>query len=351
MLQAYATLEILRGLGFDPIFLNYHHPWSFGLNEKDWHSYIGRSVKTTVDKWHTLWRQRSLKKNFSPMWDMFPLTQYYGTSLEAIMKNPPECDIYVTGSDQTWNTNGDISHFGAYLLPFGSKSIPRVSIAPSLGGNKFNDAFLDWIRKCLSNYKAISVREKQDLEYFKSQGFKDVCHVTDPTILADKQIYDNLITAERHTKYDIVTYILGGGNTQHISHICNACKNIAKNRSSNIFNISLHGIKVKGAENGIVTVPSFVDRIANCGILITNSFHGVVFANIYKRPYVYLKFDDEKRNARVQSLLEGSDEEFRMIPNGDEFMNNPERFYSQPILDLLTMRENGLEFIRKNLNK
>lgn len=210
MLQAYATMEIVRNMGHEPVLLNYHHPWSFGLNEKDWHSYIGRSVKTTVDKWQALWRQRSLKKCFSPMWERFPLTRYYGTSLDAIMKNPPECDIYVTGADQTWNTNGDIAHFGAYFLPFGSDEIPRISIAPSLGGNHFNTTYIDWIKKCLSNYKAISVREKQDVDYLKSLGFDDACHVADPTILADRQTYDNLILKERHTQSDIVTYIMGG---------------------------------------------------------------------------------------------------------------------------------------------
>lgn len=118
-----------------------------------------------------------------------------------------------------------------------------------------------------------------------------------------------------------------------------------------IFNISLQGFKVRGAENRIVTVPTFVDKIAHCGLLVTNSFHGVVFANIYKRPYVYLKFDDERRNARVLSLLEGSSDEFRMINKAEEFIGNQDKFYSRPSLDLSSLRETGLEYIRKNLSK
>ena len=260
--------------------------------------------------------------------------------------DPPNFDIYVTGGDQVWNTNSEINCFGAYFLPFGPKSTPRISLSSSLGANEFNIKYIDWIKEHLSNYRAISVRENNDVEYLKSLGYNNCIHIADPSILANKRIYDELISNQSHSHYDVVTYILGKKSTDWHG-IDKQIHSIMGNGKCSMLNIALQDFKLKHAKNRILSVPEFVDAIANCDLLITNSFHGVVFANIYNKPYVYIKFPDEKKNARVSSLLKGSEDEFRMVDSLNQ--QNLENLKKPLKLDLSLLRIAGLNFLRENL--
>ncbi len=350
MLQAYATIKALESLGHEVILINQHQPWSFGVDEKNWRSYVSLKPWVIKYKWHVLWRQRKLRKCFQPMWQLFPLTEYYGVNIESIIKNPPVCDCLITGSDQTWNTSADQKFYAAYFLPFGSSNIKRIAYAPSLGGVHFKSKDLPWILDKLNNYSAISVREKEDVDYLRSLGLENVVQMPDPTLIADKKIYESFIASETHKSYDVVMYILGGKNKRLEQSLYDLLKKEDVD-FSNVLNITLQDFFCKNVINKITTVQGWVDAIANAKMVVTNSFHAVVFSLIFNRPFVYINFSIKEcnKNNRVKTILEGTSQRFRMIDINELNSLKPFRVYPDFRHEIDMLQEKGLKYLIESL--
>lgn len=350
MLQAYATIKAISALGHEVQLVNYHHPWSFGLNSRDWRNYVGRSPRVVVYKLRTLYRQRELRKRFSPMWTLWPLTEYYGTDAEKLRKSPPKCDCYVTGSDQTWNTSYSRELFAPYFLDFGDDTIKRISYAASLGNVTFKEDDEAWIVGALKRYMAVSVREKGDVDYLKSLGVEGVVQMPDPTMIVSRSVYDELIAGEPHKKYSAVVYMLGGKDREKEALISRMLTDNGILLNDTL-NIELQSFHCKGATNKITTVAGWVDAIANAGIVVTNSFHAVVFSLIYGKPFVYVKFSGNKTksNSRVESLLEGTPEQNRMIELTADIDLSP--YMVEPNFETILegFRHKGNEYLRENI--
>lgn len=350
MLQAFATQKVLESLGHEVLFINQHQPWSLGLDEKDWRNYLSLHPKSIFYKWAKLLQQRKLRKCFMPMWEMFPFTKYYGYDVKNIIDDPPKCDCYITGSDQTWNTSAHREHFAIYFLPFGDRSVKRIAYAPSLGGTKFKETDRQWILSQLCSYSAISVREKQDVDYLTSLGVKNVKQMPDPTLTVEKKVYDDFIQSENHHIFDATVYILGGANKELSSTIPHILK-INNLNISNVLNITLQDFKCASAINKPTTVQKWVDSIAHSNVVITNSFHAVVFSLIYNRPFIYIKFQgsEDSKNGRVHSLLGGTPQEFRMVDFHNITSLSP--FLVVPNFDskLQDLRTKGINFLINNI--
>ena len=350
MLQSYATVKVLESLGHQALLLNQHQPWSFGLNERYWRNYISLSPQIMFYKWAKLLHQRTLRKCFKPMWKCFPLTKYYGTDINAIMADPPQCDCLLTGSDQTWNTSADWCNYAVYFLPFHSTKIKRISYAPSLGGTRFKEKDIPWIIQQLKSYSSVSVREKQDVEYLKSIGIDNVQQMPDPTLITDKAIYEEFIRHESHHSYDAVLYILGNKDVK-INNKLKQLLNESDIKLSNTLNIKLQDYKCKGAINKTITVQEWVDAIANTKIVITNSFHAVVFSLIFNKPFVYIKFPEyaDSKNNRVRTLLEDSEQSFRMVDI--DSINNLGLYTKDPNFEteLIKLRDKGIKYLTNAL--
>lgn len=350
MLQSYATIKALESIGHEVQLINFHHPWSFGLDSRDWRNYVGRSPRILMSKIKTMWKQRTLRKKFSPMWAMWPLTEYYGCDGARIIANPPECDCLISGSDQTWNTSAPRELFAPYFLNFGSDSIRRISYAPSLGNIKFREEDTEWIVERLKRYSAISVREKDDVDYLASLGIMDVVQMPDPTMIVPRNVYDELISGEEHRKYSAVIYMLGPKNKANESLLTKILDNNGICLKDTL-NVELQSFHCKGAKNKVTTVAEWVDAIANAEIVITNSFHAVVFSLIYEKPFVFVKFNGNKvkSNNRIENLLNGTSEEWRMTDLSANLDLSP--YYKKPEFKhkIDEFCKIGTDYLRKNI--
>ena len=68
-------------------------------------------------------------------------------SCDGLMKNPPEADIFMTGSDQVWNSEYNNGVDRAYFLDFVSVRRPRISYASSFGQDKILKSEADEVQK------------------------------------------------------------------------------------------------------------------------------------------------------------------------------------------------------------
>lgn len=119
-------------------------------------------------------------------------------------------DIVVVGSDQVWNLNW--SHSWFYLMDEVPKSLSRMSYAASIGMPELPEEYVSIFKSALSNFVAISCREKEACEICTKLGFK-VTHVLDPTLLIDTNDWLKLLhfsskECMHPTKKKMVCYFL-----------------------------------------------------------------------------------------------------------------------------------------------
>ena len=127
------------------------------------------------------------------------LTDRCYISPDDILNNPPKFDIYLTGSDQVWN-----SHFckgdPTFLLHFAPDDANKVAYASSFGSSGFNDKYKDLYIKLLSRYSSLSVREAAGIQIISNLIHKGSKVVLDPTLLLGPSEWNKIATPRRVIK-------------------------------------------------------------------------------------------------------------------------------------------------------
>lgn len=223
------------------------------------------------------------------------MTQNY-SSLQQLRSNPPDADVYITGSDQLWNPELlDFAFDPAYFLQFGLENIPRISYAVSTG-KKLNEDELFALRGMCEKLTAISLRE-YDSKAIEAIG-KDVHVCIDPTLLLDADDYASVESKQKDAEPFIFVY--GFENTSEIHSAIALAK---KKYHCKVINGSPNRIKLgEDAENLLNYGPDrFLTLIKNAQCVVTNSFHGTVFSIIYHKDFITIAHST--RGRRMTSLL------------------------------------------------
>ena len=106
VLQAYATQEVVKNLGYDPVVVDYRR-CAETLDSLVKRYSEGRSLPHRIYR-NTVWRllYGAGEKRFKSMREQYLTLSPHcdETSIDALL---PNTDIYLTGSDQVWNELGD----------------------------------------------------------------------------------------------------------------------------------------------------------------------------------------------------------------------------------------------------
>lgn len=296
--QYYALQQYLKCWGVKSYLLRYMFPTKDMLNGLA-HKAISElhqkwSIANTFRHIKTQWEFRSFLHNRC---NVTPLKY---TSIEELKRNPPQADIYITGSDQV---------FGGWLEPnfltFAPKGKPRVAYAASFGKRELTSEHQAHIINWLQAFDAVSVRERSGVEICLKMGVK-TRHLLDPTLLLDAEDYlpDNTPRAET-SKY-IFCYFIHE-------------KKAANLRIDDISKFSSEKevkLKVTGIEGPEQVVPrrylcqyspeKWLNHYRYADYVFTNTFHGTVFCIIFHKKFCVLlqKGTTIQQNERIYSLLE-----------------------------------------------
>lgn len=232
-------------------------------------------------------------------------------SLKELKKNPPEADIYITGSDQVWNNTACDKENGVWYLDFGNKEVVKVSYAAS-SGRAFSKEEYGYLYKYLSKFRSIGVRESELLNDIKSSiGINHSELVLDPTLLLPKEEYLSLCAPlpKQNKKKYIFLYIL---NIQTASEIYwEAINEYRKSKHLDCKIVSSSGYYqakelIRGEKSIQASIPEWISYINNAEFVITTSFHGVVFCIKFQKSFIAipLKGKYSKGNNRIFTLLE-----------------------------------------------
>jgi len=167
VLQAYALSKTISELGFDVEIIDFRPS---GRNGADLDGEDGIAFMGFVEK-------------------CLPLTPKVFASRDEL--DHLRADVFLSGSDQIWNFDKRKVHENAstYFLDFGQDSAKRVSYAASTGGTKIPREQLETVRKALSRFDHISVREPGSIENIRDATDKPVKVDLDPTFLINISLY------------------------------------------------------------------------------------------------------------------------------------------------------------------
>lgn len=198
-----------------------------------------------------------------------------------------EFDAFITGSDQVWHPN---TVCGAYLLDFVESDKKKISYAASIAVEQLTQEQLKRYGQSLSSFSAISVREESGAEIVRPISPIDVEVVLDPTMLLEKEQWDEVCSPRAISDEYVFCYFLGNDDTQR-----ECVKEFARSKGLKIASLSLNNNEAFG--DIIVNDASpidFVSYIKNAAYVFTDSFHATVFALLYKKEFVVFERKEYK---------------------------------------------------------
>lgn len=227
---------------------------------------------------------------------------------------PPAADIYLSGSDQIWNTQNDNlpEDIRGYYLDFGSDSCKRIAYASSFGKTEFAQEEANEVKKYLERFEAISVREDTAVTMAQKLGMESVCHVLDPTFLLRPSEWREFLakSPKKEKRKEPYIFVYNLNRNLPLERLANR---YSKQTGWQIINFADTLQIMKGAKNKFFNDPfDFVGLISGAQMVITDSFHETAFSINFERQFV--AFRAPRFNSRLESILRLTGLEERLLP-------------------------------------
>ena len=225
---------------------------------------------------------------------------YY--SIDELYKNPPEYDIYITGSDQLWNPTIGFS-IEPYFLTFVKNGGRKISYATSIGINKLEVNEKEDFTRWLSDYYSISVREESGCKILSELVKQEITQVADPSFLLEPSQWKSLIVHPKVSESYILLFTLN-----YCQELLDFCCRIRRESGKELVYLCLCQPNLDGSEQytavDSASPQEFLGYIANADMVVTNSFHGTVFSLILDAGNVFSYIpSSQKRGRRITDLL------------------------------------------------
>jgi hypothetical protein len=261
--------------------------------------------------WRFLKHHYLRRRSFNEI-NMLNLTCKY-FSIRAIVKNPPQADAYIAGSDQIWNPEAGVLRKAIYFLAFGSPNTKRIAYAASMGMREWPLEFTQQVLPYLKKFDAISVREESSVPFLNSIGLENVTATCDPTILWTADFYRSHFSyTQNQCLGKVFVYHLGKQYSASVRQFIGEDK---------IVESKLGGSK-------LISVTQWLHSIDTCNFVITSSFHGTVFSIIFHKPFISLSHIDG--DERLINLLRKVKLEYR-LSNGIKTKEEIEEILYRPV--------------------
>lgn len=216
--------------------------------------------------------------------------------------------IAVCESDVIWSpktSNGFDRVFFCDYKCFDGKI--KVAYAPSISNTKLTSEQETEFKRLVSNFDCISCREKETAEYVQKLIGKKCAHVLDPVLLLDEKDYLPYLESRNEKKYLLVYNVM-----MNDKKMISFAKKLAKNKGLKLIEISdFVRNKIDHKTLAGRSIGEFLWLIKNADYFVTNSFHGVCFAILFKKEF--LVFERDGFDLKVKSLLEILDLENRFV--------------------------------------
>lgn len=209
-------------------------------------------------------------------------------------------DYIVVGSDQVWRYKYGREYFPNFFVNFSvPRSTKKLAFSASFGLPYWEKQSLcGEVSKYLSDFQFISVRESDGVRVCKeSFGLNGVRHTVDPTLLHTDGFYRSVCKNEPQNKIKLAYYVLDQND---------AVVKLLR-RLSDDLQLKNEDLKEFGHYHSATvhddTVQAWLAHFRDAGHIVTDSFHGMVFSIIFRKPF-YVLINNARGSSRFYSLLE-----------------------------------------------
>lgn len=284
-LQNYALLSYLKSIGKNPTNILCYDKSYNGFH------YLYKRIRGFEDK--KRYKLTEAIYNTSIKYEGKPFVFSPGKKLQRKLCN---FESIIIGSDQIWNCsyhkyNNDLRYS---LGNFGilNRNFKLISYSASMCVDKLNDEQEFLFKHSLSNFDGISVREKQSEKLLDSIGVKSKT-VVDPTLLLTVNQWNTAIEKYANSpvikeKYCLI-YFLGEGSV---------LPDFISEKEIKI--VSFADPQFTKGMNQF----DFINYVKNAEIVVTDSFHAIVFSAIFKKKIVILNRNLDAMISRIENLFE-----------------------------------------------
>ena len=231
-----------------------------------------------------------------------PMTREY-VGFDQLKDDPPKADVYLTGSDQVWNSYYNHGTDRSFYLDFAPEGATRVSYAASIGMPEFPASEVEDVVRLLGKYKDITVRETAAKEILAKLGIASEV-VLDPTLLLDKTAWTKIAHRYAFTESEpyLLTYSVEYGKENSI--IKHYARQIARKEGLKIYHITYSGVPEDNYYDKVfsyATPDQFLNLMLHASFVVVSSFHGTAFSVNFNKPF--LTVSPKRFNSRIESLL------------------------------------------------
>lgn len=328
-LQAYALSHYLITIDHDVRIIDYKPLYRQGfysltaINNPKYDRPIIRQLYILAKLWGRIktLKQKNLFDKFTK--NYLPLTDRYN-SYDELSENPPLADLYITGSDQIWNTFFQTGRDEAFYLSFVKSNAKKISYAASFTVENIQPEFRDFVKTHLQGLNSISVREKSALKILSSFGIQSGVHVCDPVFLLPRNHWNNLSS--------LSTLMV----KEHILVYECSFNPLIRRTAETLRQITGYKIAFLGKWDAAdVSIPysdpiDFLYCVNNAKYVITDSFHATAFSIIFEKPF-FVAERTEPLNSRIHDLLHLTDLDDRLISNSHPIDLSPIKFSAHTV--------------------
>ena len=312
LLQAYAFQTHLRKKGLDPFIIKYNKSQSVKKHKP------GFFQKLRTVNWKKALELKAVQMKLSTAMSHLPALPDRGfeefktrflnftpnlyTSIKELVSAPPKADIYIAGSDQVWNYKF-IGDFEPYFLQFGNQSTRRISYAASFGHRELPASVKNKYRQYLETFETISVREDSGLSLCRDMGFEDTCLLPDPTLLVKRDDWIGLCNENEQFNSSkgkkVFIYTLGNRSSEAKDQLVSY---LGGRGDTTVAHASVHN---DTSGNIFPSIEEWLGYIKACDVVVTNSFHAMLFSTIMNKNFIGLPSAGDKAgmNERLQTLV------------------------------------------------
>lgn len=234
-------------------------------------------------------------------------------------------DTLICGSDQIWSPYLLNPNFYFAFLGRNVSNKNIISYAPSFGVTETSSKKKKVIQSELEKFSAISVREDAGKKFLQDLGYYEVEQVVDPVLLLNKEQWGALISKVMPSNRNAVVCYFLGDNPSY----WHAVNSISSYYSSEV--VTLVGSGKKAVDRRYnpqyaLGPDEWLAYIASARFVLTDSLHGTLFSQIFRKNYYTFKRfregDSRSQNSRVESLARLSSMTDRLLNKWSESLIN-----------------------------
>lgn len=294
VLQCYALQEILKNKGHDVYVIDYRQPTIeknrkifdvqyFVRNKK----HVGNIIRYLLHMPIAMMEHGRINRFVKKYLRLTASCQDYDV--------PTDFDAYIIGSDQLWNfdhTGGmDKVYWGDFEHNKEAK-LYTYAVSTKCSCLEFIDDIK--LKEVLKRFSFVSLREEATRDMVYDKSGQTVRVDIDPTLLANKNIWDRLINSKWGQRAFLAFYQVGRSG-QHKQIVLQHASILAKTMGIELIDLSDYKYSPE----------DFISIIKYAQCVVTTSFHGTAFSLIFQRPLLVYRLNDgnDGRCLNILSML------------------------------------------------